>query len=648
MAQERLQIRLDAVDNTKRAFNGLKNNTDTAKTALLSLRNVLISLGAGLAIRSVVNVGKQIESLGLRFKFLFGSVKEGTNAFNTLINFAAKVPFTLEQIQAGAGNLAVVTKNAEELGNILEIVGNVASVTGLDFQQTAEQIQRSFSGGIASADVFRERGVNALLGFKAGATVSIEETRKRFQEVFGKGGRFGNATNEFANTLEGTLSMLQDKLFKFQTVISNQFFEVLKERFGDLNKFLDQNEGSINKLGEAIGTFTAGAISNLSKALIFLTENVRTAEMALGSLIFMMSNSLLGKVVGGVMALNGALNELDHQIGKLVRGIRDFSQELFAVPLQKIVVFYDDLQESVVTTTDKLATLTKGTEEYNKVLKEHEAFLLKDIQDETARQMALVKSKYDQEQLTKAVEEYQKAFKESFGGTLVTELQVSLDKMKTSFDSINLTISQGIVAGIKELSHGIAEAIVLGKNLGDAFRNFVLKGIISALAAVLQYYLTKLLIFALEKLFGIVIKDQVDLEQQKLAVLQKQTRELQKQFALRAIMSFFGGGFAEGGFLKGGGRAEGGRVQGYRANGGQTSRTNAYMVGERGRELFIPSTDGQIVSNEKLGGLGSTNINFTVQATDVKGVKELLIDNRATITNIINSALNQKGKPALI
>jgi hypothetical protein len=87
---------------------------------------------------------------------------------------------------------------------------------------------------------------------------------------------------------------------------------------------------------------------------------------------------------------------------------------------------------------------------------------------------------------------------------------------------------------------------------------------------------------------------------------------------------------------------------GYRANGGQTSGTNAYIVGERGRELFIPSTDGQIVSNEKLNGMGTTNINFTVQATDVKGVKELLIDNRATITNIINSALNQKGKPALV
>jgi hypothetical protein len=648
VAQERLQIRLDAIDNTKRAFNGLKSNTDNAKTALLSLRNVLVGLGAGLAVRSVVNVGKQIESLGLRFKFLFGTAKEGTKAFNTLVNFASRVPFTLEQIQAGAGNLAVVTKDAEELGNILEIVGNVASVTGLDFQQTAEQIQRSFSGGIASADVFRERGVNALLGFRAGATVSIEETRKRFQDVFGKGGKFGNATNEFANTLEGTLSMLQDKLFKFQTVISNQFFEVLKERFGDLNKFLDQNEGSIDKLGKAIGTFTASAISNLSKALIYLTENVRTLEMAFGSLIFLISNSVLGKVVGGIIAINGALKELDQQMGKLVRGIRDFSEKLLAVPLQKIVVFYDDLEESIVTTTDKLATLTKGTEEYNKVLKEHEAFLLKGIQDETARQEALVKSKYEQEQLTQAVKEYQEAFKASFGGTLAGELQASLDKMKTAFDSIYLTISQGIVGGIRSLSESIAEAIVLGKGLGDAFKNFVLKGILSALAGIIQFYLTKLLVYALEKLFGIVIQDQVDLEQKKLSVLKKQTSELQKQLALRAIMSFFGGGFAEGGFLKGGGRAEGGRVQGYRANGGQTSRTNAYMVGERGRELFIPSTDGQIVSNEKLGGLGSTNISFTVQATDVKGVKELLIDNRATITNIINSALNQKGKPALI
>ena len=53
------------------------------------------------------------------------------------------------------------------------------------------------------------------------------------------------------------------------------------------------------------------------------------------------------------------------------------------------------------------------------------------------------------------------------------------------------------------------------------------------------------------------------------------------------------------------------------------------------------------MSNERLQRLG-TNVNFTINATDVKGVKELLIDNRAVIVNIVNSALNQKGKAALV
>ena len=45
---------------------------------------------------------------------------------------------------------------------------------------------------------------------------------------------------------------------------------------------------------------------------------------------------------------------------------------------------------------------------------------------------------------------------------------------------------------------------------------------------------------------------------------------------------------------------------------------------------------------------GATTINMNISATDVRGVKELLIDNRATIVNVINSALNEKGKEALV
>jgi hypothetical protein len=48
--------------------------------------------------------------------------------------------------------------------------------------------------GISAADLFRDKGVKDMLGFKAGAAVSIEETAAAFERVFGKGGRYDGAT----------------------------------------------------------------------------------------------------------------------------------------------------------------------------------------------------------------------------------------------------------------------------------------------------------------------------------------------------------------------------------------------------------------------------------------------------------------------
>ena len=107
----------------------------------------------------------------------------GAKAFDNMSKFASKVPFSLQEISRGAGVLATVTDNADDLQKMLEITGNVAAVTGLDFQISAEQIQRSFSSGIGAADLFREKGVRNMLGFKAGANVSIEETVMAFEKV---------------------------------------------------------------------------------------------------------------------------------------------------------------------------------------------------------------------------------------------------------------------------------------------------------------------------------------------------------------------------------------------------------------------------------------------------------------------------------
>ena len=82
--------------------------------------------------------------------------------------------------------------------------------------------------------------------------------------------------------------------------------------------------------------------------------------------------------------------------------------------------------------------------------------------------------------------------------------------------------------------------------------------------------------------------------------------------------------------------------------GGNRQQGTPFLVGERGPELFTPATAGTVTPNNQLPSMGTNNINFTINAVDVSSIEELLNDNRATIVNLINSALNDQGKEALI
>ena len=63
---------------------------------------------------------------------------------------------------------------------------------------------------------------------------------------------------------------------------------------------------------------------------------------------------------------------------------------------------------------------------------------------------------------------------------------------------------------------------------------------------------------------------------------------------------------------------------GFRAAGGSVSAGTPYVVGERGAELFVPSSNGTIVPN---GGMGGTTINITVNgAIDAEGTARTIVD----------------------
>lgn len=63
---------------------------------------------------------------------------------------------------------------------------------------------------------------------------------------------------------------------------------------------------------------------------------------------------------------------------------------------------------------------------------------------------------------------------------------------------------------------------------------------------------------------------------------------------------------------------------GFRANGGSVSPGKSYVVGERGAEMFVPSTSGTIIPN---GAMGGSTFNITVNgAIDAEGTARTIVD----------------------
>ena len=82
-----------------------------------------------------------------------------------------------------------------------------------------------------------------------------------------------------------------------------------------------------------------------------------------------------------------------------------------------------------------------------------------------------------------------------------------------------------------------------------------------------------------------------------------------------------------------------------RATGGLVQKGKPYMVGEGGKEAFIPNQTGTIIPNGNMGsGEQNVTVNFNISTVDAAGFDQLLVSRRNTITNIIRDAASQKGQ----
>ena len=487
MASQKLFIDIVARDKATRALQGLQGGLAKVRGAVFNLKNAFLGLGAGLVIRNLANTGRELENLQVRLKFLLKDTNEGAKAFDNMVKFASRVPFSLEEIQSGSGILATVTDTAKDLQNMLEITGNVAAVTGLDFRTTAEQIQRSFSAGIGAADLFREKGVRNMLGFQAGAAVSIEATAEAFQKVFGRGGRFGQATDDLANTFEGTISMLNDKVFSFKkTLLDAGFFAELKKQFGDLDEFLNDNAEQLEQIAITIGTTLAQGTIKAAEGIKILADSFRDFQTILGLVLVALG--------GFTMKLAGAALVIDD----INRRIRKLTGET-VIEFEKIAKFEHELSIPLKNLKEEAELVLVPIREF-----EHEL----SVGVPTATQKAISK------------------FRE-LNSSAVTNLE-------NKFKNIRMTIAEGINSGITKMSQSLARAFVFGEKLSDTFKNIARSLLVNIIGALIEIVARKGVELAIEKL--------ITREKQKQAALSSVSGSGSLFSTARSFLGFAKGG----------------------------------------------------------------------------------------------------------
>ena len=639
-------------------------------TAAKIATGAIAAIGGAAIARSFLGVARQLETLETRLGFLFGTAQEGARAFEELRDFAGQVPFSLQEIAQAAGVLAVVSEDAGELRKNLELTGNVAAVAGLDFVTAGEQIQRSLSAGISSAELLRERGVREILGFKAGVTVTAEETAEALERVFGPDGEFGNAALALASTFDGLVSMVGDKIFTFQSLVADAGpFDLLKAIVQSLDDSLSENFGSIENAAEAIGDgittsvknailggailldelqpvfdFISGSINNILRA----TDSLPTALKFAGVIGFLM----LGfKAKLATVFIAGIFDKVLEAIAITVETIEGATRK-FAGFLEKIGIgnlakkfegaadgiggFADKVRDSMQNLNEETAKnedlnikLIESLKANRENLGENAKAALAYIERLEEIIATMKKTKEEADEVNKALGEQGTQFKKTdisvgnFKKTFEETFNQAFDKFKPMQEGVNLLISS-FETFKRGVGDAFADAILGAKSFAESIQDVARAIIRQLISGIIQIGL-QVFVFDVLKAKLEAIRD----EQNNL------NAALGIELGLRTALAFFTGG--------------GSLFAGFFAEGGKIPAGKFGVVGEEGPELIggpasvTPLTSPQMQSTSQ----GDVNINFNINTIDARGFDELLVSRRATISGIINQGLNRQGRTAL-
>jgi len=322
-------------DKSAKSVDKFKRSTDSATKSLESSIKQLALLTAATAgvtklAKSFITTARETENFKVRLKVLLGSVEESNRLFKSMNEYASQVPFTFQDIMTSATQLAgVLGGSVNEVNKWIPLIGDLAAATGLSIRQTTEQVSRMLSAGAASADLFRERGVLAMLGFTAGVSYSVEETRRKLFEAWNSStSMFKGATQEMANTWDGLMSMISDQWTKImQNIADAGVFDALKDSL----RVILELTGNVAVESEKAGSGFEKVAESIRAVNSFVRENKELLSGIIEILSLIAIVWIGGKILSALKLVIAAVSKLSLGFRTIFLFFKSIPKEITAI-----------------------------------------------------------------------------------------------------------------------------------------------------------------------------------------------------------------------------------------------------------------------------------------------------------------------------
>ena len=590
---KQIQIDILANDRTKQAFNSVKKNTDSTKQSLLSFKNILVTVASSVVIKQFLDLSNAYQNLQNRLKLVTSSTQELAFVQERLFEVAQRTRGGFEETVELYQKLALQAKNLslrqQDLVQITENVNKVIAIAGVGSAQASAgilQLSQAFASGRLQGDEFRSISENIppLLDIFA---KQLGVTRGELKEL----GSEGKITSDvIATALLNNTEKLNSQFGQLSPTIGQATVTVgnsilnLAGRFNEASGFSDLFAESLIRLSELID-----GVSERKDKLTTFFDAVEEGIRDTNKILDIFNTNLKDQ-------FNIAINSFGRNLGFLVDNLNTagvgFSgfREAEEKALESLLLYKGALEE---TNTELLRFKQIGSQNSKQLAEnfkkeEKEARLLKGLSDGYAT------ANTELGRFVELGKDNSKLIDELNKGRFPNFIQALKDAGNTTMQLDTLFTNT-----FNSFADTLADSIMTGK---FAFKDFA-RSVIADIARIIARQQAMLAIQRALGFFGVTSIGGVD------------------------VSSIFGGA---------------------RANGGSVTAGKSYLVGERGAELFQPSTSGTIIPNNKLEGTGTTNVNFTINTVDARGIDELLTSRRSTIINVINDALNRQGKEALV